>query len=249
MNCSLRSVIVLSAIAWCGSEPATHPYPVRVAVYDDLGSEGFVEDVLKALADRPGVSVETITAAEIRAGRLDGFDVLIQPGGSGGGQARALGAEGLSRIREFVKAGGGYVGICAGTYLAIGDDEESLGLLDAKLVDVGHWARGVGTIEVSVSDEGRRVLGLEVTLVPTHYENGPLLAPAGDPDLPDYEPLATFAGEVAENGAPRGVMRGTTAIAAGRCGEGRVLCFSGHPEKSKEMRDVLWRGATWVAGR
>jgi hypothetical protein len=80
-------------------------------------------------------------------------------------------------------------------------------------------------------------------------KNDPLLGPAGNPDLPDYEPLATFAGEAAENGAPRGVMPGTTAIAAGRYGNGRVLCFSPHPEMTAGMRDAVWRGVRWTAGR
>jgi len=41
--------------------------------------------------------------------------------------------------------------------------------------------------------------------------------------LADYEPLAVFRTEVANNGAPPGVMINSPAIAAGRCGQGRVL--------------------------
>lgn len=43
-------------------------------------------------------------------------------------------------------------------------------------------------------------------------------------------------------------MPGTTAIAAGRYGEGRVLCFSPHPEKSEATPEVLARGVRWAAG-
>lgn len=248
MSRILPAAISFTAAATCLAGPPDEPPPVRAALYDDAGTMGLAEDVLKALADRPGLKVERIKATEIRAGRLDGLDVLIQPGGTAGGQARALGREGMGRVREFVKTGGGYVGICAGTYLAVGDDEHSLGLLDAKLVDVEHWARGTGTIDLAVNENGRKLLGLDAETVVIHYENGPLLAPGGDPDLQDYEPLATFAGEIAGNGASRGVMPGTTAIAAGRYGAGRVLCFSPHPEKSDATRNVLRRGVAWAAG-
>lgn len=231
------------------AEPPAEAGVVQVAVYDDAGTEGLAECVVRALAGRPGLIVDRIKAAEIRAGRFERVDVLVQPGGTAGGQADALGPEGLGHVREFVKAGGGYIGICAGTYVAVGDDESSLNLLDAKLVDVEHWARGEGTTELVVTDLGRETLGLDAATVPIHYENGPLLSPGGGPGLPDYEPLATFAGEIAENGAPEGVMRGTTAIAAGHYGAGRVLCFSPHPERSDRTRDVLWRGVTWAAGR
>lgn len=248
------AVWMLSAVLFMSSvlpaptaEPPDAP-TIRVAVYDDAGSEGFAAPVLKALSHRPEVTAKRVTAAEVRDGRLDAFDILIQPGGTAGGQARALGKEGLERVREFVKSGGGYVGICAGTYLAVGNDDRSLNLIDAKLVDVEHWARGVGTVDLAVSDKGRKTLGINSATVAIYYENGPLLAPAGDPDLPDYEPLATFAGEVAENGASKGAMTGTAAIAAGRYGKGHVLCFSPHPEKSDGMKDVLYRGVLW-AGR
>lgn len=250
---NVRAVSIVLGVAaisvLCVAAEAPRCEPIRVAVYDDAGSEGFVEPVLKALEGRPGVMVGRVKAAEIRDGRLVGFDVLIQPGGGGGTQGRTLGDAGRERVREFVKRGGGYVGLCAGTYLAVGDYEWSLGLIDAKVVDDEHWARGEGEIELAATPRGREVLGLGEGKVLFQYENGPLLAPARNPELPDYEPLATFAGEVAENDAPRGVMPGTTAIAAGRYGKGRVLCFSPHPERTAGMRDVVGRGVSWAAGR
>ncbi|MSR75821.1 MAG: hypothetical protein EXS14_10180 [Planctomycetes bacterium] len=38
------------------------------------------------------------------------------------------------------------------------------------------------------------------------YYQGPLLAPANDDTLPDYETLATFETESARNGAVAGIM-------------------------------------------
>ena len=44
--------------------------------------------------------------------------ILIIPGGTARKQQNDLGSEGIEKIKEFVKNGGGYVGICAGAYLA-----------------------------------------------------------------------------------------------------------------------------------
>ncbi|CAE8722812.1 unnamed protein product, partial [Polarella glacialis] len=49
-----------------------------------------------------------------------GYDVLVVPGGSCNTDVRLLGREGLEAIRKFVDAGGGYCGICAGAFLALG---------------------------------------------------------------------------------------------------------------------------------
>ena len=61
--------------------------------------------------------------------------------------------------------------------------------------------------------------------------------------------LATYNSEIAKKGAPSGVMVGTTAIAAGACGKGRVLCFSPHPEKTKGLEDFVCRAVRWAAGK
>ena len=230
------------------AEPAGETRPLRIALYDGAGAEGFAEVVARSLADSSEMNVERVAADDIRAGRLAPFDVLIQPGGSGGGQGRALGQDGRKQVRRFVKDGGGYVGFCAGAYLATPQYTWSLGLLDARVIDDEHWARGVGHVDLAVTGEGRTILGLDGERIAIHYETGPLLAPGDDPNLPDYESLAHFAGELAENKAPKGVMSGTTAIAAGRFGDGRVLCFSPHPEITEGLTEVVLRGIAWAAG-
>ena len=243
----VRAACVAALLAIAGTLHASGPAVLRVALYDDQGAGDSLAEVAKVLAGRADIQVERIKAADIRSGRLAGFDVLIQPGGSGGAQGRRLGKEGREQVRTFIKEGGGYVGICAGAYLATCQYDWSLGVLDAKVIDGQHWARGYGHVDLSLSDEGRAILAIDARQRPMYYHQGPLLAPAGEPDLPDYATWATYAGEIAENGAPKGVMPGTTAIAAGHFGEGRVLCFSPHPEKTDGLRDVLYRGVVWSA--
>jgi putative intracellular protease/amidase len=83
-------------------------------------------------------------ADDIRSGGLAKLDLLIQPGGSGGGQGRHLGEGGRDAIRDFVQDGGGFIGICAGAYLASADYTWSLNILDANQPTPGNDA-GAGT--------------------------------------------------------------------------------------------------------
>lgn len=212
---------------------------IRVGVYCDVGAGPSHKDLLKALENFNDVSVRKLMADDIRGGALSDVDVLIHPGGSGGGQGRHLGENGRDAIRSFLREGGGFIGICAGAYLASADYSWSLNVLDARVVDRAHWARGKGTVRIELTDTGRRVLKSKEQQLQIHYAQGPLLAPRNNPDIADYETLATFKTEIAENGAPEGVMKGTTAIARGEFGRGRVFCFSPHPELTEGLEPLV----------
>jgi glutamine amidotransferase-like uncharacterized protein len=49
--------------------------------------------------------------------------------------------------------------------------------------------------------------------------------------------------------APGGVMPNTPAIIAGTYGQGRVLCFSPHPEYTPGLGDFIVKAVNWVAGK
>jgi glutamine amidotransferase-like uncharacterized protein/N-formylglutamate amidohydrolase len=218
-----------------------------VAVYRGTGASASRDVLIKALRSRPGLNVRDVSADEIRDGKLQGARVLIHPGGSGSGQGKALGEEGRRIVRDFVKEGGGYVGVCAGAYLATCDYDWSLHILDAKVVDRQHWNRGFGTVEVSLSPQGRQLLAVNRDRVSIYYHQGPLLAPAENPDIPDYDALARFETEIVKNGAPAGVMHGTTAMTQSVFHKGRVFCFSPHPERTDGLEPILIRAIRWAA--
>ncbi len=228
--------------------PAT-PGALRVAVYDDTGTSSNLPYLLKALAEHPDLHVDRVDAEAIRAGCLARYDALIQPGGSGSRQGKTLSEDGRAQIRGFVAKGGGYLGICAGAYLATNDYPWSLHILDAKVVDRAHWARGTGLVDIALTTKGRELLGVDIPRPSILYYQGPLLAPADDPKLPDYEVLARFDGEIANKGVPTGVMKGTTAIAAAPFAAGRVLCISPHPERTDNLHDMVYRALLWVTRR
>ncbi|TVQ00271.1 MAG: biofilm PGA synthesis protein PgaC [Planctomycetaceae bacterium] len=222
---------------------------IRVGIYDhSTGTAKGPKSLRRFLVEDSGFRCVKLTPADIRAGKLADVDVLIMPGGSGSGQSRNLEAEGREAIREFVRGGGGYVGICAGSYLATSHYEWSLHLINAQVVDREHWARGTGTCRLKLTAVGRSELGEPAEEVDVYYGQGPLLAPHDRVDLPAYETLAEYASEIAKKGAPTGVMIGTTAIARAEFGAGRVICYSPHPEVATGPNHLMAGGVRWAAG-
>ncbi len=222
---------------------------IRVAIYDHSdGSAKSPKALRKILTEVAGFTCQKVTPQDIRDGKLADCDVLIIPGGSGSLQSKNLEQSGRDQIRSFVQNGGGYVGICAGSYLATSDYTWSLHLLNAKVFDRAHWARGTGEVRLKITDSGQSLLQENANEVACYYGQGPLLIPDTKPDLPAYEPLAEYATEIAEKGAPMGVMIGTTAIARSHFGKGRVICYSPHPEQSGGPNHLILHGVRWVAG-
>lgn len=229
--------------------------PIRVAVFQGEGvgasSGALMASFPKGENPESGFQISRITPEEIQGGKLAEFDVLVHPGGSGGKQGRALGENGRQAVREFVRDGGGFLGVCAGAYLATNDYEWSLNLIDAKVVDRRHWARGEGPVDLRLSPEGAAFFGLSGSEMTIHYAQGPLLGRRewDDREVPDYESLAIFATEMAKKGAPEGVMAGTSAAVRCSYGSGRVFCFSPHPELTEGLHHWIPLVVKWAAGR
>lgn len=236
-----RSLLIASWAAIFGSAAfAEDARPIRVALFDDNGSFGKgVPKVSEQLGAQKDFTVTKVKAPDIAAGVLKDYDAVIFTGGTASKQAAALGDAGKQQVREFVEKGGGYVGVCAGAYLACSGFSWSLGVLDAKTVS-SKWMRGKGQVKIEVTPPGAEATGLPAKEVEVRYANGPIIKPAERPDLPDYETLAYFRTELAENGTPVGVMVNSPAWATGLYGKGRVLISSPHPEQTDGME-------SWIA--
>jgi glutamine amidotransferase-like uncharacterized protein len=55
---------------------------------------------------------------DVVKGELSRFSVLLMPGGDMWKYAASLGSQGMEAIRDYVRRGGGYIGICGGAYFA-----------------------------------------------------------------------------------------------------------------------------------
>lgn len=223
------------------------PHFIDIALYTGEGAAQARTKLLETLRGKPNVRVHERTAEQIRQGQLAGMEIVLHPGGSGGGQGRALGDAGREAVRKFVADGGGYIGICAGAYLATSHYDWSLHILDAHVIDREHWARGTGTVDIALSDSAKQFFATAKETAAVRYANGPLLGPGNNEKLADFESLAIYRGEIAKNGAPTGVMPGTTAIAKGDYEKGKVVCFSCHPESSDGQQFMLHEAIEWVA--
>jgi len=223
----------------------------KVAIYchADGKSRGAVA-LNTFLLPENGFEAVVVTPEEIQAGILEEqkFDVLIMPGGMARAQATKLGENGRENVRQFVNDGGGYVGICAGAYLSTTYKPWSLGLVNARVWDLSHWARGTGMVKLCMSESGCDVLNVPTRSVETYYGQGPLLVPGTDPNLPGYDVLATYETEIAKKGAPVEAMIDAHAIIRTMYGAGRVICYSPHPEKEWGPKTLMAHGVRWASG-
>jgi glutamine amidotransferase-like uncharacterized protein len=226
---------------------ASNRDPIRVAIYTGPGVGGPGPELLaETLSKSPQrYSSRFIGPEDVRSGSLDSFDLVVFPGGSGSRQAEGLGIDGCEIVREFVNHGGGYLGICAGCYLACENFSWSLKILDAKTKS-SKWKRGVKHLELGIADDARTLLGVSAESIVVKYANGPVMEPAGSPDLPDYTCLATFKTESAENNTPVGIQVGTPAILTGTFGTGRVVGISPHPEQTEGFSEIVPRLIEWA---
>jgi glutamine amidotransferase-like uncharacterized protein len=230
-------------------EPA-NSQRIKVAIYIGPGVWGSGPKAIETqLATEPERFVSKIIGpAELQNGALKQFDVVVFPGGSGSQQAAGIGESGRENVRAFVESGRGYLGICAGCYLACENFSWSLKILDAKTKS-SKWKRGRKELELSFAESGAELLGLKERLKPVLYVNGPVMEAANSPEIPDFTTIATFATEVAENDAPTGIQKGSPAILSGAFGKGRVVGISPHPEQTDGLRMIVPRMIEWSAGQ
>jgi hypothetical protein len=183
----------------------------RVAFY---GGGGAPFNQASILAES-GFPIRFLSDADIRAGALDEVDVLVVPGGGFRGmhgQIEPLGEEGCRAITAFVRQGGMYVGMCAGSYdCAVVPEyfvrscpaQRHLQVINARVwndaeVDFGALqSPGVGVVTVRNERPDHPVMfGLPSTFAIVHY-NGPIFEPLAEPAIEGASlssGLAAFAG-------------------------------------------------------
>jgi glutamine amidotransferase-like uncharacterized protein len=186
-----------------------------VCVY--AGDGAVLASDVEAALDKLDMPYRQVSEQDIRGGGLEDCSLLIIPGGYTARYVHALGEEGFEHIREFVAAGGGYIGICAGAYIA------------ARNVEVPGRPPGLGIIEIENERRAGRGIRTIAVAKPKHpvmqgyegevdiwYKNGPMIK-VGE----GVETLAVYRKESA-------------AIVCATYSQGRVVIFSPHPEGSLE---------------
>jgi glutamine amidotransferase-like uncharacterized protein len=219
--------------------------PLHVGIFNERSCCDEPEPLFRILDAIPSCTRELESAENVQRepDRLARFDVLIFPGGRAHKQADALGENARRAVKDFIRAGGGFVGICAGGFLASAQYDWSLGLVNTRILTgdqeipgVGKRSladRGPGTVQIELTADGQSIFGARAAPFDVSFSGGPIfLGPKRD-DLAPAIPLAYYSTEVSNYAAQRGTMIGTPAIFAARFGAGRVVAISPHPESTK----------------
>ncbi len=211
---------------------------VKVAVFAEEGDEDESIVSLERIVNAdPKLELHFVSEFDIRKGILNDFDVFVVPGGSATEKSILLGKVGRKAVIDFVRAGGGYVGICAGAFLASAGREQYLGIINAKTVigeklvnQVGMVSMeyyGAGPVRMGFTDAGKKILREGLGVADIMFSGGPIFISAS---RPDYLVLALYNTEISEYDFQRGTMIGTPAIIAGKFGKGHVIAIGPHPE-------------------
>lgn len=215
---------------------------IKIAVYDDKGATGKgIPRVTEIAGKTTDLKVTRLKGADIAAGGLKGYDLVMFTGGSGSAEAGGLGEKGREEVRAFVREGGGYVGICAGAYLACTGFEWGVGVLNAKTVSP-KWRRGQGEVKIEGEAFGEKLSDRGI-----RYSNGPIIKADARKDMPEFETLIAFRTELAENDTPVGVMVNAPAMVRSTYGLGRVFTSSPHPEQTAGLEPMVEKAMRWAA--
>lgn len=227
---------------------------LHVALYDGPGTGGEgVPNISAIVRGMPEATVTLVGPADLRDRPLAAFSAVVFPGGSARAQGQAIGEEAREHIREFVRGGGGYVGICAGAYLGTCRVEHYLSMVRAY--HYSPWQRGRQRVHIELTEYGRELLGLADRPGPfdVRYANGPLffhedgLVP--DLDLPPFEVIAHFRSPARYKGQVQEMMVDTPAIVSAAFGGGRCILISPHPESDDHLWWLVEQSLRWVAHR
>ena len=228
---------------------------IKVAIFNGSGASAVcIIETFESLKIDTGISAGFISASEITEGKLDGFDVIIFPGGSASKELNNLGDNAAEKVIEYVKSGHGAVGICAGGYLfSTTKDYPSLELVSATEWDRAHYDKGRALIEFEPTETGLEIFPeLKDIQCFMQYYDGPVLMPAdsGRSGTLQYNEMGRFVTDIKiHKHYPSGITPGKTFLLNENIEKGRAIVIAGHPESTPGMRWMVPRMARWAANK
>ena len=251
-------ILVCAALAFGSANAASTACgqdggPLKVGVYAGDGSRGVgAVEWFRLVSESPEMELHLLDGESVRAGGLDGLDLLVMPGGDSKLQFTSLGPDGIGRMKAFVKSGGGYIGTCAGCYLLLDRTGGS-----HKRAHMLPWDKSGAEPSLlyptfNLNEKGAAALGLKAGPFKMRYHGGPFLYPCTNAIAEAHvESWCTFEAEACMNGRvdPQKRMFGATAILGGTYGKGRVLGIAGHPESLASTLYLVASAFRYVAGR
>jgi glutamine amidotransferase-like uncharacterized protein len=224
-------LLVLMANCQCSS---IEEKSAIVALYSDGGVWDSSVTAATNMFEWMGYTVELVDAGYINDVGLDNFKILCVPGGNMYEYSQDISLNGKEHIKDFVKNGGGYIGICGGAYFAsekvIWEGEEVpatfLGLFDGTAqgaIDEIAPYPGYAMCQVNIVEHNHPITrGLSDTAWILYYW-GPVL-------LPNEGAEVDILGEYDAAEEPAEEPVDEPAMVAFEYGSGRVFLIGTHPE-------------------
>ena len=223
---------------------------LKVGVYADEGASGIgAIEWFRLVHDSPEMELKLLDGEIVRAGGLDGLDVLVMPGGDSKLQFTSLGPDGISRMKKFVASGGGYIGTCGGCYLLLDRTGGS-----HKRAHMVPWDKSGAEPSLlyptfNLNEKGAAALGMEPGEYKVSYHAGPILVPSTNA-VPDakVEVWATYASDF---DCPKSKLQmfGNIALVGGTYGKGRLFAIACHPEANVFSLGLVKGAFRFVLGR
>ena len=224
--------------------------PLKVGVYADRGPGGIgAVEWFRLVDESPEMELHLLDGAAVRAGALDGLDLLVMPGGASIDEFKTLGTNGVERMKAFVRNGGGYVGTCAGCCLLMDGPKNRARMMPWNSSgSEGHTMFPT----INLNAKGAKALGLKEGPHVMRYHGGPFLQPTtnviADAHMEiwgTFDAEATFKGRI----NPKKKMYGSGAVVGGTYGKGRVFVTSAHPEYFNGTLYIIEAALKYVTGR
>ena len=224
--------------------------PLKVGVYADRGPGGIgAVEWFRLVDESPEMELHLLDGAAVRAGALDGLDLLVMPGGSSMTEFDSLGTNGVERMKAFVRNGGGYVGTCAGCCLLMDGPKNRARMMPWNSSgSEGHTMFPT----INLNAKGAKALGLKEGPHVMRYHGGPFLQPTTNVIADAHmETWGTFDAEATFKGRinPKKQMYGSGAVVGGTYGKGRVFVTSAHPEYFNGTLYIIEAALKYVTGR
>ena len=222
--------------------------PLKVAVYADNGPSGIgAVEWFRLVDESPEMELHLVDGKAVRAGALEGMDLLVMPGGNSKAEFTSLGTNGVERLKSFLRGGGGYIGTCAGCCLLMDGEDRR-----ARLMPWNRCGAESNTLfpTFQLNAKGAAALGLKEGPHTLRYHGGPCMWPTTNViDGANFELWGTFDAEASMKGPVKIKMFGAAAILGGTYGKGKVFVTSAHPEYFNSTLYFVKAAFKYVTGR
>ncbi|MFX1318143.1 MAG: BPL-N domain-containing protein [Promethearchaeota archaeon] len=215
----------------------------RIAVYSDIGGETWV--FVAIALNTVGFDFTLLSAKQIERGFLQEYDGVIFPGGDEVWTMRTLGKKARNEVVQFVNNGGGYIGICAGgflaqksTYVAYPSTKDFFGIANAKTPNTPPNVWNIGPIIQRIIKPNHPVMFGYSGFNEALFYGGPTFD-AGE----GVKVLATLHEIKAEGmvSSPEiyKKMKDNAEVVTTNYGQGKVVLFGSHPELAPDNNGML----------